>query len=136
MSELLPNIHDAELVGIEITDERKTVRLSLIDNEKVGVALIASGVTAFRLVDMGMQNVVYRLLRLQGETITPSIDLGERLGWVTSCLDAPSYLSDAAMNDYLGRIKSGSLCLLLLEPSAGAELAILCESVTIKHQGS
>ena len=136
MSELLPNLHDAELVGVELTGDRKTVRLSLVDNEKASIAIVASGVKAFRLIDMGLQNVVYRLHRPESDTSSLSADLGGKLNWVTSCLDAPSYLSDAAMSDYLEKIKSGNLSLLLLEPSAGAELAVLCESVAITRQGS
>jgi hypothetical protein len=55
----------------------------------------------------------------------------ERLIWASSAADARSFLSQARLEYMLGAIIENKLYLLDLDPSAGAELVVLCEKIEI-----
>jgi hypothetical protein len=127
-----PSFHDAELIGIEhdpvarILDLRFRRVIGVIDT------LRFSGLIAQRLIDFAGQNVASRLL------ISPryTFSLAEVRTWV-QWIDSRDDAKAAAINvdsgyEYIQKLANGDLVLFVLEPSCGAEMAVLCESLSLK----
>lgn len=83
------------------------------------------GVIAFRSEDLVLQNVVNRILQ-SSEKVLSRDELSEWLTWVTSMSDAKSWLTDLRKDELIEGCEVGSLDLVVLEPSAGAQMAALC----------
>ncbi|BCQ21903.1 hypothetical protein NK8_00090 [Caballeronia sp. NK8] len=90
-----------------------------------------SGVVTQRMIDFADQNVASRL------SISPmhhfsADDLGAWIRWMHSRDDAKAREPDPTIIERLHRdVADGRKVLFILEPSCGAELAVLCESVSI-----
>lgn len=126
-SSALADFHDSEVVGITLDRENGVVRLefSLEDGRRQTIAF--SGVTGFRVDNLLQQNVVSRLLVSGIHEFT----LGQLTHWVTwmnSTSTAPPFVRPDAIDDYVKLVLSGEMVLFVLEPSWGAECAILCNS--------
>jgi hypothetical protein len=124
-------LHDAELIGVEIdrTNDRARLTLQLESGQTRLVEL--SGLKALRSEDVTLQNVVSRLLRSsRGEIAGEHLD--RWLSWATSLSDARSWLSDERRGEWLAACASGDLELIVLEPSAGAQIAAVCERVSLR----
>jgi hypothetical protein len=124
-------LHDAELIGVEIdrANERARLTFKLEGGQTRLVEL--SGLKAFRSEDMTLQNVVSRFLRSsRGEIAGDQLD--RWLSWATSLSDSRPWLSEQRRSEWLTACASGALELVVLEPSAGAQVAALCERVCVK----
>lgn len=124
-------LHDAELIGVEIdrANERARLTLQLEGGQTRLVEL--SGLKALRSEDVTLQNVVSRLLRSsRGEIAGDHLD--RWLSWATSLSDSGSWLSDQRRGEWLAACASGDLELIVLEPSAGAQIAAVCERVSLR----
>ena len=124
-------LHDAELIGVEVYRANAQARLTLQleGNQTRVVELI--GLKAFRSEDVTLQNVVSRFLRSSRGQIA-SDDLDRWLSWTTSLSDARSWLSEQRKSEWLAACTSGDLELVVLEPSAGAQIAAICERVSLR----
>ncbi|CCD39185.1 unnamed protein product [Candidatus Paraburkholderia kirkii UZHbot1] len=127
----LPSFHDAELVSIEHDPDVKSLILRFKRVSGPVETLMFSGVVAQRMIDFTDQNVASRLL------ISPMhrFSLDEFYAWVRwmySRDDAKAPELDRTIIERLYRdVADGSKALFILEPSCGAEMAVLCESVSM-----
>lgn len=124
-------LHDAELIGVEIdrANERACLTFHLESGQTRLMEL--TGLKAFRSEDVTLQNVVSRLLcSSRGEIAGNHLD--RWLSWVTSLSDARSWLSEQRKGEWLAACESGDLELVVLEPSAGAQVAAVCERVSLR----
>ncbi|SEJ62130.1 hypothetical protein [Paraburkholderia diazotrophica] len=127
-----PSFHDAELTGIEHDPELRTLELRF---RRVGgevEALRFSGVIHQRLIDFAGQNVASRLLISPRYTFSLA-EVRTWLQWMNSRDDSKR----AAISEQNGErcvrdLVAGRRVLFVLEPSCGAEMAVLCESLSLK----
>ncbi|MEM5330198.1 hypothetical protein VSR34_26855 [Paraburkholderia sp. JHI2823] len=128
-----PSFHDAELRGIEHDPEARslTLRFRRVGGEVEVLKFFE--VVAQRLIDFAGQNVASRLLISPKHTFT-SADAQTWVQWINSRDDSKGTgISGEEGDKYASDFRAGRLTLFVLEPSCGAEMAVLCESVSIKR---
>jgi hypothetical protein len=91
-------------------------------------SLILSGCEFFRIVDYTSQNIVSRIITLAGDG-NDRVFIVERLIWVASLSDSPSFLSSQRCEYLLREIEESKKLLFLLELSVGAEIVAFCKDI-------
>ncbi len=126
---LLQGLHDAELVSLAVSRGERTVQLGfrLVNGEDR--ELLFRGVHSLRATDFVEQNVVSRVL-LSSNHLFSAEDLTNRVQWANRLSDTRPFMSDEPLQRCVDRLQRGELTLFVLEPSWGAELVILSESIT------
>ena len=124
------HLHDAEIIAIAVDRLSGIARLSLRQEDGVLHSIDFYGVKAFRSEDITLQNVVSRVLRSSSGQFSEEV-LERWLLWVTSLSDAKSWLSDDQKREWCAACEAGRLELVVLEPSAGAQIAILCDGLVL-----
>jgi hypothetical protein len=128
-----PSFHDAELCGIEHDPEARSLELRF---RRVGgevEVLKFSAVIAQRLIDFAGQNVASRLLISPRYAFT-SAEARTWIQWINSRDDSKAAaITEEKGAEYAAGFRAGRLALFVLEPSCGAEMAVLCESVSLKR---
>jgi hypothetical protein len=122
-------LHDAELYAVSVDRIAATARLDFRDASGLPRSMALHGLKALRCEDLAMQSVVSRLLRsstgeIRGEGLT------YWLSWATSRSDSDSWLSEQRRHEWSSACEKGRLELLVFEPSAGAQIAAVCDYVT------
>jgi hypothetical protein len=127
-----PSFHDAELIGIEHDPGERALELRF---RRVGdeiETLRFSGVVAQRLIDFAGQNVASRLL-ISTQHAFSLAEVQTWVQWINSRDDSKGgAISEQKGAEYQQSLKSGHRVLFILEPSCGAEMAVLCESLSLK----
>ncbi|WP_109483568.1 hypothetical protein [Paraburkholderia sp. C35] len=121
--------HDAEVVGLSYARADRVARIdfALVDGE---AGLLFSGVLALRVSDFGLQNVVSRVLLSTDHHF--SIDATrDHVRWACSQHDYQASLTDQKIAAIEEALSQRELLLFVIEPSAGAEIVILCETMLI-----
>ncbi|MBT2336217.1 hypothetical protein J7E49_20165 [Variovorax paradoxus] len=120
--------HDAEIISVNIDRENSVCRLGLSHEGEKQISIELFGVAAFRVEDFGLQNVVNRILRSTSKDFSED-ELNYWLEWVTSLSDSSSWLKSEKKCEWLDAFNDGRLELIVLEPSAGAQIVAVCERV-------
>lgn len=122
------NYHDADFFGLQYTrDERSlTLNFQLVNGEFTIVC--CEEVSVFRLGEMGVQNVTSRLLISSEREFQPN-DIRERINWAASRDGWEYTMTDEQAGHFITEIRQQRLTVLVLEPSIGAELVVVCKSV-------
>jgi hypothetical protein len=127
-----PGFHDAELTGIEHDPEAHSLELRF---RRVGgeiEVLRFSGVIGQRMIDFAGQNVASRLL-ISPRYAFSLAEVRTWVQWIHSRDDSKgSAISEQKGNEYLQQLQAGQRVLFVLEPSCGAEMAVLCESLSLR----
>ncbi|HEY4295801.1 MAG TPA: hypothetical protein VGM85_04945 [Paraburkholderia sp.] len=127
-----PSFHDAELTGIEHDPEARALELCF---RRVGgeiEVLRFSGVIGQRLIDFAGQNVASRLL-ISPRYAFSLAEVRTWVQWINSRDDSKGApISEQNGDEYVQNLKAGHRVLFVLEPSCGAEMAVLCESLSLK----
>ena len=120
--------HDAEILVVAIDREsaRAQLKCRLEDGQIRSVRF--EGLKAFRSEDLTLQTVVSRVLRSSKAQISRD-GMEYWLEWATSLSDADSWLTDERKSEWLTACDAGLLDLVVVEPSAGAQIVALCEKV-------
>lgn len=123
-----PTFHDAELVGIDHrpADRELLLRFARVDGTTATFHFI--GVVSLRVVDFAEQNVVSRLL------ISPTYhfsaaEVGQWSRWVDSRDDFQATVDQKQIDLRSADFAAGRKALFVLEPSCGAEVAVVCDSI-------
>lgn len=124
-------LHDAEIVAVAVDRLGGIARLDLRQEDGVLRSLELHGLKAFRCEDLTLQNVISRVLRSSMGQLSGDV-LERWLGWVTSLSDTDSWLSEERMHEWRAGCEAGGLELVVVEPSAGAQIAALCERVAVR----
>lgn len=128
-----PSFHDAELYSIEHDPEGHSLELRF---RRVGGKLEAlrfSGVTAQRMIDFAGQNVASRLLFSHRYAFT-LVEVRRWVQWIKSRDDSKvALISEETGQEYIRDFAARRRMLFVLEPSCGAEMAVLCESVSLRQ---
>jgi hypothetical protein len=128
-AEDLRGFHDAELVSIALDRAAGRVDLVFLMPDGIRSEFECSGVTHIRCSPLLLQNVVYRL------SVTSTSALGAEevrqiIAW-SFTLDDKVAISPEDLAAYVDNVMAGKVKLLHVEPSWGAELAVLCKSVLL-----
>ena len=123
-----PTFHDAELVGIDHRPADRDLRLRFMRIDGKTGTFRFMGVVSQRVVDFAEQNVVSRLL------ISPTYhfsaaEVGQWLWWVDSRDDSQATVNQAQVDQRMADFVAGRKALFVLEPSCGAEVAVVCDSI-------
>ncbi|MBC8739459.1 hypothetical protein F6X40_22235 [Paraburkholderia sp. UCT31] len=127
-----PSFHDAELIGIDHDPEARTLELRF---RRVGgevEVLRFSGVIGQRMIDFAGQNVASRLL-ISPRYAFSLAEVRTWVQWIDSRDDSKgAEINEQKGNEYVQKLRAGDCWLFVLEPSCGAEMAVLCESLSLK----
>ncbi|VWD32331.1 hypothetical protein BLA18110_06237 [Burkholderia lata] len=127
----IPTFHDAELVTIDHRPADQELRLRF---RRVGGEIHSfrfTGVISLRIIDFTQQNVVSRLL-LSPVYPFSQTEVRQWLKWIGSREDFDAAnVDDSRLNQYLADFDAGRKALFVLEPSCGAEVAVLCETIRL-----
>jgi pyruvate-formate lyase-activating enzyme len=123
-----PTFHDAELVGIEHrrTDRELLLRFTRVDGTTGTFRFM--GVVSQRVVDFAEQNVVSRLLISPTYNFS-SADVAQWSRWVDSREDFQATVDQEHIDRHMADFAAGRKALFVLEPSCGAEVAVVCDSI-------
>lgn len=127
-----PGFHDAELIGLahDPRDRSLELRFRRITGEVETFRF--SGVVSQRMIDFASQNVVSRLLISPAYPFT-SAEIGTWVQWMRSRDDSKDAgIDEPQCGEFAKDLLAGRRSLFVLEPSCGAELAVLCESISLK----
>jgi hypothetical protein len=125
---VLSRLHDAELSALSIDRTKRIVTLDFVCPGDVIRQLTFYGVVGFRIVDLIQQNVVSRIV-LSGDRSLSDDDVYKWVKWVNTIAGSEVFIQKAEADNLVTRIKAGNLSLLVLEPSWGAELAVVFEKL-------
>ncbi len=123
-----PTFHDAELVGIEHRPADRELLLRFARFGGTTGIFRFVGVVSQRIVDFAEQNVVSRLL------ISPTYNFSateveQWSRWVDSRDDFQATVDRKLIDQRLADFVAGRKALFVLEPSCGAEVAVVCDSI-------
>ncbi|MCR4465700.1 hypothetical protein [Burkholderia sp. SCN-KJ] len=127
--EKMPSFHDAELVTIDHrpTDRELRLRFSRVGGDVNTFRF--TGVICQRVLDFAEQNVVSRLLISPAYPFSAA-EVCQWLKWINSREDfEAANIDESLANQYLADFGAGRKALFVLDPSCGAEVAVLCESI-------
>jgi hypothetical protein len=124
----LSRLHDAELVSVEVAQKENSVSLSFLSPDRSRLSVKFHGVSHFRTQDLILQNVVSRVL-ISDSFSFPRERLVHWIKWVTRLSDTNSFADDVQIEQLLSRLLRREALLFVLEPSWGAELAIICTAI-------
>ena len=123
-------LHDAEVIAITVDRLNGIARLSLRQEDGVLRSIDFYELKAFRSENVTLQNVVSRVLRSSNGQFSEEV-LQRWLVWATSLSDAESWLSEERKREWCAACEAGRLELVVVEPSAGAQIAVLCERLVL-----
>jgi hypothetical protein len=130
----LPSFHDAELFRIEHRPGDRELELGIKRVNGEVEFLLFKQVTSLRMADFTEQNVASRILLSPKHPFSVN-EVRTVVGWIRSCTDSkPALVSQAQAEQITQTILAGRATLFSLEPSCGAEVAVLCESAWLRQR--
>ena len=128
---VLSELHDSELISIEIQRDQHLLVLGfkLVNNEVRKLRF--TNVVGFRVTDVIEQNIVSQVLMFPGYPFSTE-QLTHWIKWANSLSDTEPLVTSEALERITGQLQRGELILFVVEPSWGAEVAIICGSVLVQ----
>lgn len=126
----MSSFHDEELMTVSVDRTRSIARLEFRLEDGALRTAELHGLKAFRGEDLTLQNVVSRVLQSSQKEISTA-GLEHWITWVTSLSDADSWLNEKRKHEWFDSCVSGSLDLVVFEPSAGAQFVAVCEKIIL-----
>ncbi|MGT2476490.1 hypothetical protein [Paraburkholderia terrae] len=120
--------HDAELLSISHRRLNAELRMSFVLVDGSVRAISCEGVRAMRATDIVRQNVVSRILLSTWHRFLDR-EVVKKVNWANSLDDTSIQLDSSAMTQYEKNIASGVWNLLVVEPSCGAEIVVVSDSI-------
>ncbi|PCE21748.1 hypothetical protein [Burkholderia ubonensis] len=128
----IPTFHDAELFGIGHHRADRELRLQFRRTNGGTGTFRLTGVVAQRVVDFADQNVASRLLISPAYPFS-SAEIAHWLAWLGGRVDvSPSLADPERVAQCVADFSAGRQALFVLEPSCGAEMAVLCETILLR----
>jgi hypothetical protein len=122
----LQSFHDAEFGTFSADRQARTAALLLHRDDGTRAGFSFEGVRMLRASDFLHQNVVSRILL---SSVNPGrFEIADIVKWAYTVGSKVS-ITDAVLDDVMQRLASAELHLFYLDPSLGAEIAILAEAV-------
>ncbi|MDF3941755.1 hypothetical protein P3W66_17040 [Achromobacter denitrificans] len=128
------DFHDAELVGVDLVSSERKVVLSFKLVAGVRAFIVLEGVESIRVCDYIFQNIVSRLFDSMLKNFLHTNLLDDHVEWLYTLSDGTRRVKDQTILETKSKVREGKVRLFVLEPSWGAELVCLCESIRPKYQ--
>jgi hypothetical protein len=129
----LPSFHDAELFRVDHRRKDRELELAFRRVNGEVECLLFRQVVALRMLDFAEQNVASRVLISPKHSFSVD-EVKTIVGWLRSCADSrPALVSDEQAEQLTQAILTGTATLFVVEPSCGAEVAVLCESAWLRQ---
>jgi hypothetical protein len=125
----LAGYHDAELIGVTVQRDSNIAELRFERIDGTTATITLNGLVDFRLVDLVRQNVVSRLM-IHDATSFSAQDIRSAITWAQNLSDTQIVPSEEHLENVIESVRQGDLSVLILEPSAGAELVASFGSFT------
>lgn len=126
-----PTFHDAELVGIDHRPADRELRLRFARVDGTTGTFRFLGLVSLRVVDFAEQNVVSRLLISPTYNFSAA-EVGQWSRWVDSRDDFDATVDQTQIDQRIADFVAGRKALFVLEPSCGAEVAVVCGSIWLR----
>jgi hypothetical protein len=123
--------HDAEIRSISTDRLAATCRLEFLHVDGGHSVMALSSVHVCRVQDFVLQNVVSRILRSSAQDFSAE-GIRYWLTWASSLTDAGSWMKADRLEAWVAAIQRGETELMVFEPSAGAEIAVLFDQLCIR----
>ena len=125
----LGDFHDAELTSLTLDRTAGRVLLVFSKDDGTDGQLECKGVLNIKCSTLLFQNVVSRL-RAAPIPALPAEEVRQIIAW-SFTLDNRMAISTGRLDTHVDNVMSGKLKLLHVDPSWGAEVAILCHSISL-----
>ncbi len=126
----LPLLHDAELCLILMDRDAASLRLSFKNSSKTINTLLFRNILTYKINNVQYQNVVSRIL-VSKSGIQFDGDLEKVVRWTCSGSSNDLLISEDNLRSHIAEIRSGGLELFYAEPSWGAEVGVIAESINM-----
>jgi hypothetical protein len=126
----LRDFHDAELASLALDRAAGRVDLVFLRPDGTQSRFECEGVLNIKCSTLLLQNVVSRIL-VAPITVLNVEEVREIIAWSLT-LDNRMAISSGTLNSHVDDVMAGKRKLLYVDPSWGAELAVLCESVALR----
>jgi hypothetical protein len=130
MTEQQNKLHDAELTSVLFNRHARSVTLKFASPQGQHSLFRMEGLFHFRAIDILIQNVVSRV-RVSANGDLDSDEIAGWIRWVTGFSDSPSFLTEDQLTTLKEQILQHERCLIVIEPSCGAELAAIARSYSV-----
>jgi hypothetical protein len=124
----LGDFHDAELTSLTLDRTAGRVLLVFSKDDGTDGQLECKGVLNIKCSTLLFQNVVSRL-RVAPILALPAEEVRQIIAW-SFTLDDRMAISTGRLDTHVDNVMSGKLKLLHVDPSWGAEVAILCDAIS------
>lgn len=125
---LLSDIHDSEIISINIYKSRRELEFILNSSNNTIIRIVFHDIAIFRINDVLFQNIISRLM-IHTNKHTNDKDITYWINWISMSNNGEYIVAKDMAHNYLKQIKNNELTLFLLEPTWGAESAIICKSL-------
>ncbi len=126
----LEDFREAMLVSVRTNSRPSQVRLQFSARTGRTLYIEASGVLAFRVGNLGLRNLVARVVMPSG-TPAQAMTITNNMKWMSAIEPATQRLSDPLIELATQRVLYGDLRMVVVEPLLGAQACVLCEHVRI-----
>lgn len=126
----LSEFHDSELVTVQVLNGKQSLALGFNTVDNKLQTFYFAGVAGFRITNFIQQNVVSRVLMFPEHPFSTE-QLNYWINFASSVSDTDQLLTAGALKSITERIQKGELLLFVVEPSWGAEAAIICQSASV-----
>lgn len=133
--ENLKKLHDAEIICIDAATTPARLKVVVKTIENITLELLFEQCSHYRVTDFTPHNIISRAIIFDGNSVSEQA-IRETMKWLTSLSDAASFLTNSKLDELTASLLNGNIKLIYLEPSQGAELAILCKDFQISHLSS
>ncbi|MBS0540767.1 MAG: hypothetical protein JSR47_18540 [Proteobacteria bacterium] len=131
--ESLASLHDAELIGIDIGADGRTLSLRFKKDGEAFCTFLFENVWHLRITGVMLQNVVSRAFLTPSERFKPDF-VRTQLDWLCTLDDGrPNH---SMVETATAAIDAGTLRLFYADASIGAEIAVLSSDVAIESEPS
>lgn len=124
----MDSLHDLQIVCI---DSRNGGLKLISANEKSEKILEFSSPLAYRVTDYSDQNIISRFIEIQSSS-TSLVECW--VSWIFSDSNGSELASEEGKRKVIDEIHRGKMHLYVIEPSWGAEIAVIASSVAISEQ--
>ncbi len=123
-------LHDAELFEVLMDRDANYLRLGFRNLDHAEIRIEFENILTYRIDNIRYQNVVSRL---QMSNVSTNFDeeLETAARWTCSGSSGALWSSEEILRNRIENIRDGNLQLLCLDPSCGAEVGVIAETVKL-----
>ena len=127
----LSALHDSELYLVRRDRDYRSLKLGFRNIDRTFSNMLFGNILTYRMDNIQCQDVVSRIIA--SNTTSGFEDNIEKIARWTSSVANNLLISEDKLRTHIGKIRSGDLQLIYVQPSWGAEIGVIAETVTLSH---